>query len=425
MRFLATVAFTCACAAAQDKPIPRMQAIPLPHHQVSFQYDEKELARYHFGPDLMRPFVFPVIGPSGRALTRMGHPGDPDTHSHHNSVWIGLSSVDGRDFWSDQGGRIRHLRTVHLEDGDRAAWAITEAEWIPHDGPAVLRERRGVFVKLLTGGEWLLLLDLQLKPAGVKALIDKASFGPIGVRVAKTIGTFHGGGRLRNSEGAAGEEELFRRPAHWVDYSGQVAAGVVEGLTLMDHPSNPRHPAPFHVREDGWMGATLALEEPYEISAGKPLHLLSTLLMRRPPWVCQSSDSRLHRKRQSRPSGQSAFGGCCSWGMTERECANGRRRYRSRQEAEQRAADFAASGLTQQEFCERNEVSRSALARYLKRHWQRAAAAPRQWVAVEIAAPGATGSRLWVVLRGGQRIEVGRGFDAATLRQLVTALEGR
>lgn len=274
MRILAAVAFTCTCAAAQDKPIPRVQAIPLPYHQVSFQCEEKELARYHFGPELMRPFVYPVIGPSGRALTRMGHPGDPDTHSHHNSVWIGLSSVDGRDFWSDQGGRIHHLRTVYLEDGDRAAGAITEAEWIPRDGPPVLRERRAVFVKPLPGGEWLLLLDLQLTPADEKAVIGKASFGPVGVRVAKTIGVFHGSGRLRNSEGAATEVEMFRRPARWVDYSGQIAAGVVEGLTLMDHPSNPRHPAPFHVREDGWMGAMLALEEPYEISAGKPLHLL-------------------------------------------------------------------------------------------------------------------------------------------------------
>jgi transcriptional regulator with XRE-family HTH domain len=53
--------------------------------------------------------------------------------------------------------------------------------------------------------------------------------------------------------------------------------------------------------------------------------------------------------------------------MTERECANGRRRYRSRKEAEQLAAEFEGSGLTQEEFCERNDVSRKALARYVKR----------------------------------------------------------
>ena len=35
----------------------------------------------------------------------------------------------------------------------------------------------------------------------------------------------------------------------------------------------------------------------------------------------------------------------------------------------------------------------------------------------------ATGSALAVVLRGGWRVEVGRGFDAGTLQQLVHVLE--
>lgn len=37
---------------------------------------------------------------------------------------------------------------------------------------------------------------------------------------------------------------------------------------------------------------------------------------------------------------------------------------------------------------------------------------------------GATSSALAVVLRGGRRIEVGRGFDACELEQLVRVLEG-
>jgi hypothetical protein len=261
-------------AVAEERHIPRVQAIPLPYDQVSFQLNEKEIARFHFGPDLIRPFVYPIIGPSGRTLTRMGHPGDPNGHSHHNSVWFSLSKVNGSDFWSDRvGGRIRHLYTAHLEDGDDAAFAVTHAEWLSAAGKTILREQRHVGVKLLPSEEWLLVLELQLTPAGERVVIDAESFGPIGVRMAKWIGVHHGGGRIRNSEGAEGEPAIFRRTARWVDYSGQVAAGVVEGITLMDHPSNPRHPAPFHVREDGWMGAMLALEKPYILEAGQSLRL--------------------------------------------------------------------------------------------------------------------------------------------------------
>lgn len=113
--------------------------------------------------------------------------------------------------------------------------------------------------------------------------------------------------------------------------------------------------------------------------------------------------------------------------MGEESSAPVRRRYRSRVEADELAAEFEASGLTQQEFCKRRGVPVKTLARYVRRFRQRpaeAAGRPR-WVAVELAEsePAASGSGLSVVLGGGWRIEIGRGFDEATLRQLVTALE--
>ena len=113
--------------------------------------------------------------------------------------------------------------------------------------------------------------------------------------------------------------------------------------------------------------------------------------------------------------------------MTENASAPGRRRYRTRAEADELAAEFEASELTQREFCECRGVAVNTLARYVKRFRQQQEhdeGAPR-WVTVEMAEsePGAGRSGLWVELGGGRRIAVGRGFDEATLRQLVTALE--
>src|SRR3954451_20641782 len=59
-----------------QKPVPRMQAVPLPNDEVAFERDGREIARYHYGSELRLPFVFPVLGPAGRALTRLGHPHD-------------------------------------------------------------------------------------------------------------------------------------------------------------------------------------------------------------------------------------------------------------------------------------------------------------------------------------------------------------
>ncbi len=256
----------------QYRQPPPMQAVPLPGGEISFQRDGKELLRYRPGGDHRRPFWYPLTGPSGHGLTRMGHPGDPAGHSHHNSLWFSLNKVDGIDFWGDRGGRIVHARTEHLQDGD-AAQAVTLADWIAPQGAVLLRERRHAVVRPLGQGEWLLSLELELTAAKDPVTLDAAQFGPIGVRMAKWIGAYHGGGRILNSAGATGEPAIFRKPARWVDYSGQPAAGVVEGIALFDHPSNPAHPSPFHVREDGWMGAMLSLERASRIEAGNPMRL--------------------------------------------------------------------------------------------------------------------------------------------------------
>ena len=260
--------------AGEPKPVPRMQAVPLPDHQVSFQRDGVEIARYHFGTEGFRPFVFPVIGPSGRVLTRMGHPHDPETHSHHNSVWLSHQFVNGANFWTDNSGRIVHQRIEEFADGpgnpDVASLQTLNA-WIDKDGKRLMNEHRRTSAQALENGEWVLVIDSQLEAVEGTVTLGQSPFGLIGVRMAKTIGVNDGGGAIRNSEGGVDEKGCFRLPARWVDYSGPIAPGVTEGITLMDHPGNPHHPAVFHVRNDGWMGAALTYQGALEIQPGKPL----------------------------------------------------------------------------------------------------------------------------------------------------------
>ena len=261
----------------EARPVPRMQVIPLPEHQAAILRDGRELTRYHFGPALRRPFLYPVVGPSGRSLTRMGHPRDPEGHSHHNSVWVAHNDVGGESFWDDRGpGRIVHRRILRYADGDDEAAIVAENDWVGRGERVLLRERRGIAFRPRPEGQWLLILDLHLEAAQGPVTLGATPFGPLGVRMAKTIGVADGGGRIRNSEGnrnETGPDGAFRKRARWVDYSGPITPDAAEGISLLDHPSNPNHPAPFHVRADGWMGASPTLTGPITIAPGRPLRL--------------------------------------------------------------------------------------------------------------------------------------------------------
>ncbi|OYW10967.1 MAG: hypothetical protein B7Z55_20020 [Planctomycetales bacterium 12-60-4] len=117
---------------ANDYRIPRCQALPIADHQVQFLIDGAERLRWHFGPDYPRPFFYPLLGPSGVSLTRMGHPGAPN-HDHHQSVWFAHNKVLGIDFWSNSGtARIRQQEWLAYVDGDDEAIMAVRLGW--YDG---------------------------------------------------------------------------------------------------------------------------------------------------------------------------------------------------------------------------------------------------------------------------------------------------
>ena len=265
----------CCPSSAQFTPksVPRVQAIPLPHHEISFQRDGVELTRFHFDPQDKRPFLYPLNGPGGRSLTRMGHPHDPVTHSHHNSLWLAHHDVNGVSFWEDRGpAQIRCVRVEQFEDGDESAFASVLNSW-GATNKVLLWERRRMTVQSLASHEWMLVLDVRFEAEKEAVTLGKTPFGLVAVRMAKCIGVNDGGRTIRNSEGGVNEAGIFWKRARWVDYSGAITSNAVEGVTFFDHPRNPNHPSHFHVRNDGWMGASLTFDEARVIETNKPLQL--------------------------------------------------------------------------------------------------------------------------------------------------------
>jgi hypothetical protein len=255
-------------------PIPRCRVVPLPGHQVSFQIDGSERLRWHHGPEYPRPFFYPLVGPSGSPLTRMGHPGAPD-HDHHRSIWFAHAKVVGIDFWSDQtAARIRQKQWLQYQDDDtEAALAVLLGWYDGHDPRELLEQELVAGVRPAPDGETFVELQVTFRPTAQSLEFGQSNFGFLAVRVAKNLSEHFGGGQLTNSARATGEPALFGKPARWVDYSGPVPHGGTEGITYFDHPDNVGSPVRWHVRADGWMGAAVCLGGPIQTTRHLPLVL--------------------------------------------------------------------------------------------------------------------------------------------------------
>src|ERR1039458_8732609 len=110
-------------------------------------------------------------------------------------------------------------------------------------------------------------------------------------------------------------------------------------------------------------------------------------------------------------------------------------RRRGRQEVARLAGLYRKSGMGRSEFCRSHGMALSTLARHLKkpsgaqRSSGNSMAGESRLIAVELAAmpiSASTGKRhspLTVSLSNGRKVEVGSGFDAQTLAELVSVLE--
>ena len=260
--------------------LPLCQVVPLPDDQVSLQIDGLEKVRWHFDAKYPRPFFYPILGPSGQTLTRMGHPG-AQNHDHHRSVWWAHAKLDGEDYWSENGGtQIRQLMWLAYADSDAEAMMATRAAWINKAGQPVLEQEMVASVRPGPQDEWFLEVQSNFTPKKSQVTLEQSNFGLFAVRVAAGVAEFWGDGKLTSSEGAEGESAIFGQSAGWMDYSGAVGVrhndkrvAVTEGITYFDHEANTSYPSHWHVREDGWMGASLCRHEPVVIKEEKPLRV--------------------------------------------------------------------------------------------------------------------------------------------------------
>ena len=252
---------------------------------------------------LSKPDFFPVLTPSGRAVTQTRS----YRFNHHHSIWIGHAKINGVNVFHDNNPTRANLGDITIEHAEDAfvatpaslaqgvtqgtkAWRLeTRNAWVAKDGRRLCSERRDITVTPAAFGGRGHVLDIKstLEASEGEIRLEQDTHAYIGVRVVDTMDE-EDGGRIRNSNGQEGEAGCMRQVAAWCDYTGEVAGQQV-GVALMVHPSNPR--TAFFARAYGTMLANPTLLESLTIPAGGALTQRFRLLIHDGEWSAEEMDA--------------------------------------------------------------------------------------------------------------------------------------
>ncbi|HEX5470503.1 MAG TPA: PmoA family protein [Lacipirellulaceae bacterium] len=208
------------------------------------------------------PAMYPVIGPTGKGMTR-GYPFTPPAkdgthdHPHHQSLWFTHDKVNGANFWradlnddkDDSGPHIAHREFVAVQGGRDRAHVVARDDWM-NGAKRVCSDERTVVYGVGPGDNRWIDFTITLKASDGDVKFGDTKEGSFAVRVADSMRVdAKKGGHIVNSEDQE-NAAAWGMPARWVDYTGPVDGETI-GITMMSHPKSFRPVPRFHVRTYG------------------------------------------------------------------------------------------------------------------------------------------------------------------------------
>lgn len=258
-------------------PLAAQVKITQGKNQISIDIDGKPYSTYFFGPDVAKPYLYPLRAPSGVAVTR-SFPmdkveGESTDHPHQRSMWFAHSKVNGYDYWNNEfsykGDKLGHMfvtKVTKAEGGPKTGEIDFTAEWTQPDGNVILTEDRKTIFHA-GGPNRVIDFDFTLT-AKEQATFEDEKDGVFGIRLASELEEANAPGTktqptipLRTgimtcANGKQKEAACWGTRADWMDFSGTVAGEQV-GIAILDHPENPGHPTYWHARGYGLFAANI------------------------------------------------------------------------------------------------------------------------------------------------------------------------
>jgi len=237
-------AFATSMSAAEIKAVRNGSKIDVTVDNLFF-------TSYHFSLEEKFPFFYPVNGPVTNGSVTSMRNGD---YPHHSSLYIGCDLVNGGNYWYDtpEKGQIVSKGATIVEQGDRVV-ITDECVWQRPGAESPLKDTRKITITAPSKELRQIDFDITIETL-TDVVILKNNHSLFSGRVAADISVTNGGVMI-NAEGAKSESETFGKPSAWIDYYGK-RGNTIEGIAILQHPSNIGFPFPWFTRDYGFFSPT-------------------------------------------------------------------------------------------------------------------------------------------------------------------------
>ncbi len=210
-----------------------------------------------------KPYFHPVSTPDGVPLTWKS----PPDHAWHYALWFSWKKINDLNYWEEDRktgqarGKTEVVAVSVFPHDDFSATIEMTIAYHPPGKPPVLTEKRSLFVtppdekgnyyidwkSTFTAGKERVVLE-RTPIEGQKGGRRWGGYGTLACRIdTRSLKNI----RFLDSEGRV-DLDIHTKHTAWVDVSGTVAtdSSKAAGITIFDHPDNPRHPPPGYVIKD-------------------------------------------------------------------------------------------------------------------------------------------------------------------------------
>ena len=274
---LAALCFVTADAA--DAPAYRWKT---EKDSLSLMAGDQVVYTCQFAAENSYPYIHPVSLPGGPVLTAMA----PKDHPWHRGLWFSWKFLNGVNYWefpaerpNQPDGKTAVTGPATVQASGATATVKLRLEY--SKAQVVLVEERtlaGSFPR--PDGSYIIDWTSKFTAKDQDVVFERTppqeapwgGYGGLGFRASKTMREF----RAIDSEGRTGRAGAHGKAARWMDFSGVFGEPdekpTAAGTAIFDHPSNPRHPAPWYLSDTTdlpYFGPALLFAEPMTLKASE------------------------------------------------------------------------------------------------------------------------------------------------------------